>query len=362
MSLDFQHETLRSEIVRLLNQYECVDAFHKEHEEMGEAVHSRNLRKIYNKISDILDENHKQYPKDIEKYRKQNIDKPSKCPIEQNTASDNSSACFIEFDDSFDNKNTLIIGGKETGKTTLVHKIIKNIKNETSLPSITIWVSNKGQKINNIPKDCFISPVDIFVEYDNSLDSKMFDIIEIQINKHYKENCRIYVVFDDIIYNNEEIDSLVGYIRLLGFKSKNIYGFLTIPYAFSDITNYKNAFKYIIAFKETQYDNQKKLYELLNSTLINENIFDAFKYTMNYELNDYKCMVRNNQTDSLSFIETKDRPLNFRSINYKAYYNKQPRILTNNEYDAIKEYIESKGLPNEVTFLNCTIGDPVEKK
>lgn len=88
VNLDFNHEGLKRNINELLNQYEYVDKFHKQNGEIGEAVHSRNLRKIYNKITDILDNNYKQHPKNIEKYKKQMNEIPINKTFDTNKETD----------------------------------------------------------------------------------------------------------------------------------------------------------------------------------------------------------------------------------------------------------------------------------
>lgn len=70
INLVFNHENLKKEMIRLLNQYEHVDEFYRDNIEFGKPEHSRNLRKIYNKMLVILENNYKNLPKELEKYNK----------------------------------------------------------------------------------------------------------------------------------------------------------------------------------------------------------------------------------------------------------------------------------------------------
>ncbi len=267
MSLQFEHEKLKNEIVRLLNQYEHVDAFHKEQNEMGEAVHSRNLRKIYNKINDILDENHKQYPKDIEKYRKhasvsqgdvfKDIQSPNSkndifveqsykfsTPVEIKCINNSTPAFDFTYDDSEQYNNTLIIGKRETGKTTLVKKILSKLIRETQNVSSVIWVSN-GKSINdNLPKEYTM------VEHCDADRIPLFEKLKPYLTAALNmEVDHIYVVFDDIMCGKlyEEVKNCIQ--TLFPTSSGRIQCFVTQSYMPMEFIKYKNLFKYIVAFK-----------------------------------------------------------------------------------------------------------------
>lgn len=70
INLNFDHQKLKNQMIKLLNQFENIDEFYRDDIEFGKATHSRNLRKIYNKIFDILENNYKKLPKELEKYNK----------------------------------------------------------------------------------------------------------------------------------------------------------------------------------------------------------------------------------------------------------------------------------------------------
>ncbi len=303
MSISFEHESLKDEIVRLLEQYAQVDAFHKEHEEFGEAVHSRNLRKIYNKLNDILDGNHKQYPKDIEKYRKEKTNLPN-MDLHQmlhqmlNQQSEISKPNFDFRYNNTDSKHTLIIGGKETGKTSLVKKLITKSIDESNGIYSAIWVSN----VKTRP---FENSLFNFVYYNNSPDINMFEHISCLINEALKKgSTHVYVVFDDVkITSTESADEILKYMGALTYISNKIQGFITIPYPVGSLLLHKNTFKYIVAFKENQEIHQEKLYPLFNS--VKENLFDSFKDTMANDLKNYGCLVKDKDSDSVFYYKNK---------------------------------------------------------
>lgn len=70
INLIFDHQKLKNQMIKLLNQFENIDEFYRDDIEFGKATHSRNLRKIYNKMFDILENNYKKLPKELEKYNK----------------------------------------------------------------------------------------------------------------------------------------------------------------------------------------------------------------------------------------------------------------------------------------------------
>lgn len=70
INLNFDHQKLKNQMIKLLNQFENIDEFYRDDIEFGKATHSRNLRKIYNKMFDILENNYKKLPKELEKYNK----------------------------------------------------------------------------------------------------------------------------------------------------------------------------------------------------------------------------------------------------------------------------------------------------
>lgn len=320
MNLQFEHDELKNEIVRLLDQYAQVDAFHKEHNEMGEAVHSRNLRKIYNKIDDILDENHKQYPKDIEKYRKQlSVSQSDRFKVVQSP--DSKSDIFVEqsytmplpieikcinnstptfdftYDDSDQNNNTLIIGKRETGKTTLVKKIISKLIGKTQNVTSVIWVSNGKAKNDNLPKEYTI------VEHCGADTIPLFEKLKPYLTASLNmEVDHIYVVIDDVICGVPMYDEVKNCMEVsFPMASNKIQCFITHSYMPTEFINHKNLFKYIVAFKENNKDMIQRLYPVFNA--VKEDLSGVFSYTMEHELNNYSCMVKNTKTDSVTFYK-----------------------------------------------------------
>jgi hypothetical protein len=80
--LNFNHTKLKNEIIELLNQFEYVDKSYKNDISFAKPEHSRQLRKIYNKMNDILDNHYKNIPKELETYNKNTPkeEKPKKIP------------------------------------------------------------------------------------------------------------------------------------------------------------------------------------------------------------------------------------------------------------------------------------------
>lgn len=80
--LNFNHTKLKNEMIELLNQFEYVDKSYKDDISFGKPEHSRQLRKIYNKMNDILETHYKNIPKELETYNKNTPkeEKPKKTP------------------------------------------------------------------------------------------------------------------------------------------------------------------------------------------------------------------------------------------------------------------------------------------
>ncbi len=310
MSLKFEHEKLKNEIVRLLNQYEHVDSFHKEHNEMGEAVHSRNLRKIYNNINNILDEHHKQYPKDIEKYRKQTsvsqndvfkvtqspnsrsdifVEQSYKfsTPVELNCVNNSVPTFGFTYDNSDQYNNTLIIGARETGKTTLVKKIISKLISETINVSSVIWVSNGKSREDNLPKEytvvehCAADKIPLFEKL------KPYLIAALNMKADH-----IYVVFDDTICGVSMYEEVKNCMEVsFPMASNKIQCFITHSYMPTEFITHKHLFKYIVAFKENKRVMIERLYNVFYSVK-DADLFNAFVDTMQNQLANYNCLVK----------------------------------------------------------------------
>jgi hypothetical protein len=80
--LNFNHSKFKNEMVELLNQFEYVDKSYKDDVSFAKPEHSRQLRKIYNKMYDILETQYKNIPKELETYNKNTPkeEKPKKTP------------------------------------------------------------------------------------------------------------------------------------------------------------------------------------------------------------------------------------------------------------------------------------------
>lgn len=68
--LNFNHHKFKNEMIELLNQFEYVDKSYKDDISFAKPEHSRQLRKIYNKMNDILETQYKNIPKELETYNK----------------------------------------------------------------------------------------------------------------------------------------------------------------------------------------------------------------------------------------------------------------------------------------------------
>jgi len=86
--LNFNHTKLKNEMIELLNQFEYVDKSYKDDISFAKPEHSRQLRKIYNKMNDILETQYKNIPKELETYNKNTPkeEKPKKTPKTQKTS------------------------------------------------------------------------------------------------------------------------------------------------------------------------------------------------------------------------------------------------------------------------------------
>lgn len=65
-----QYKKLKKEMLELLNQFEYVDKSYQDDDLFGKKEHIRQLRKIYNKMNYILENNYKNIPEELEKCNK----------------------------------------------------------------------------------------------------------------------------------------------------------------------------------------------------------------------------------------------------------------------------------------------------
>ena len=133
LNLDFNHNKLKTEMIELLNQFEYVDKSFKGDVAFAKPEHSRHLRKIYNKMNDILNTHYKNLPKEYETYNK-NTPKEDK-PKKQTKNTKNTK-----------NKKSTLEGGEytETSKSDIFKKMSQKI---------TPTSNNDNNTLSNISDD-----------------------------------------------------------------------------------------------------------------------------------------------------------------------------------------------------------------
>jgi len=185
--LNFNHSKLKNEMMELLNQFEYVDKSYKDDVSFAKPEHSRQLRKIYNRMNDILENQYKNIPKELETYNK-NTPKEEK--------------------------------PKKTPKTTKTPKTPKTTKTTLKQPKIPIKGGNNNE---NSPNNIFQKTTQkITFEDNNDTINDLFDDGESKnvndeiIKKVHKMNKLLISSYDpDKKYTKESANILISKINVL---------------------------------------------------------------------------------------------------------------------------------------------------
>ena len=251
INLNFDHEKLKNQMIKLLNQFENVDEFYREDIEFGKPPHSRGLRKIYNKMFEILENNYKNLPKELEKYNKtvpkeekekitKTVKKTPKIPIKppkntNNTKKNNKS--LQGGNNQENNENTSFLTTQKNSNENILNE--NNSKNN---------IFSKSSQINYNIDDTLIS----VMETDNN-DNKENKLYE-EIKKLYdkiansvpKENIK-----NDLNILNSYKDKVNIFIQKTKNESKNIKN-----------PKYQKEIKSMYDCSKTLYNNFEKIYYL----------------------------------------------------------------------------------------------------
>jgi len=106
--------------------------------------------------------------------------------------------------------------------------------------------------------------------------------------------------------------------------------------------------------KEKTEEKPKKKLIIENDTDTEDEFYSAYKVDENV-----KKMVEQFKKNGISFLEqlSEEQLSSIICESTKAYFNEQP-IMTDNQYDIVKEYIENKYPANQII---CQVGAPIEK-
>ena len=192
ININFDHQNLKNKMIKLLNQFENLDEFYRDDIEFGKPTHSRGLRKIYNKMFDILENNYKILPRKLEKYNK-NVPKEEKPKIPKITK--NTSKIPKNTTKNTNNtpkKNKNLKGGEnpeinkndENISFLTTQKIINNDDNNvknTNNNNNNLFSKNSSSSINYNIDDTLISVID--TDKNNNKEKKIIEEIKLLIDK-----------------------------------------------------------------------------------------------------------------------------------------------------------------------------------
>lgn len=190
INIKFDHQNLKNQMIKLLNQFENLDEFYRDDIEFGKPTHSRGLRKIYNKMFDILENNYKILPRELEKYNK-NVPKDEKPKIPKITK--NTSKIPKNNTKNTNNtpqKNKNLKGGNnqennnndENISFLTTQKINNNNDNNVKNTNNNIFEKNSSSSINYNIDDTLISVIDTD-NNNNNKETKIFEEIKLLIQK-----------------------------------------------------------------------------------------------------------------------------------------------------------------------------------
>lgn len=217
INLNFDHEKLKNQMIKLLNQFENVDEFYREDIEFGKPPHSRGLRKIYNKMFEILENNYKNLPKELEKYNKtvpkeekekitKTVKKTPKIPIKppkntNNTKKNNKS--LQGGNNQENNENTSFLTTQKNSNENILNE--NNSKNN---------IFSKSSQINYNIDDTLISVIDTD-NNNNNKETKIFEEIKLLIQKIDNLKPKPEIKNDKNILNShkDKIDLLLNKIK-----------------------------------------------------------------------------------------------------------------------------------------------------
>lgn len=210
--LNFNHTKLKNEMIELLNQFEYVDKSYKDDISFAKPEHSRQLRKIYNKMNDILETQYKNIPKELETYNKttpktsKTPKKPSKIPIKGGNNNDNLNNNIFQKNNPniiIDNDNETLMNLTETEKPTIKSK---NYMDEITELYKKIYSKNYDNKNNyDIPFiKSYKSQINYFINYiknnfdnldnnDKKMANQIYNLYKSQL-KEIEQKYNIYCV------------------------------------------------------------------------------------------------------------------------------------------------------------------------
>jgi hypothetical protein len=250
IKLEFDHVNLKNQMIKLLNQFENVDEFYRDDIEFGKPPHSRGLRKIYNKMFDILENNYKNLPKELEKYNK-TVPKEEKEKITKTVKKTPKIAKKPPKNTNNTKKNNKSLQGgnnQENNENTSFLTTQKILNENENIPKNNIFEKNSSSSLNYNIDDTLISVME--TDNNNNKENKEIEEIKTLINKIENSKPNHKIIIDKNILKSHK-----DKISLLLNKIKN------------NINNFKNqeykvfCKSFYTVYKE-QYDNFEKKYYL----------------------------------------------------------------------------------------------------
>jgi hypothetical protein len=258
ININFDHQNLKNKMIKLLNQFENLDEFYRDDIEFGKPTHSRGLRKIYNKMFDILENNYKNLPRELEKYNK-NVPKEEKPKIQKITK--NTSKKPKNNNKNTDNtskKNKNLKGGEnpeinkndENISFLTTQKINNNNDNNVKNTNNNIFSKNSSSSVNYNIDDTLISIMDTDNNNNNNnnKEKKEFEEITELIKKLTKSAPNDKIKNEKNILNShkDKIKCFLDKLKKCNFQN---------PEYIKEIKNIYNCYK-------TQYEMFENKYHL----------------------------------------------------------------------------------------------------
>lgn len=255
INLNFDHKTIKEQMIELLNQFEYVDKSYKGDVAYAKPEHSRHLRKIYNKLNDIVNTHYKNLPKDYETYNK-TVPKEEKEKIVKtikNTPKTPKNNIKNTNNTKKNNKN--LKGGNnqendnndENISFLTTQKIINNTDNNVKNTNNNIFEKNSSSSKNYNIDDTLISIMD---ETDNNKENKIYEEIK-ELFKKISKSIPNDKIKNDLNYLNSYKDKIKIFLDKI---KNNINNFQN--------QKYKNELKNFYEPCKNLYDNFEKRYYL----------------------------------------------------------------------------------------------------
>lgn len=259
INIKFDHQNLKNQMIKLLNQFENLDEFYRDDIEFGKPTHSRGLRKIYNKMFDILENNYKILPKELEKYNK-TVPKEEKEKIiktKKNTPKTPKNNVKNTNNTKKNNKNLKGGNNQENNNNDenisflTTQKINNNNDNNVKNTNNNIFEKKSSSSINYNIDDTLMSVID--TDNNNNKENKIFEEIKLLIEKIDKSKPKPEIKNDKNILNSykDKIELLLNKIKnnINNFQNSEYKKFCKAFYSCYKVELEKFEEKYYLSYR-----------------------------------------------------------------------------------------------------------------